>query len=184
MVDGILSDRTDERRQLFEEAAGIGRYKERRKAAQRRLEAAEADLARLQDVIVEVESKVRGLARQKRRAQRYRELRARRLALEVDGGARPSSSVRAELEKTRRASRSCRQGRAGRARRARRGGDGTRAPAARGGGWRRAPARRAAARLEEMTRRIAEREREMAVAGGAARPCRAALWRIARSARS
>ncbi|HEY8377674.1 MAG TPA: AAA family ATPase, partial [Nannocystis sp.] len=53
MVDGILSDRTDERRQVFEEAAGVGRYKERRKAAQRRLEAAEADLARLQDVINE-----------------------------------------------------------------------------------------------------------------------------------
>ena len=38
MIDAILSDRAEERRGLFEEAAGIGKYKDRRKAAQRRLE--------------------------------------------------------------------------------------------------------------------------------------------------
>src|SRR5690606_33317229 len=97
MVDGILSDKTDERRQLFEEAAGVGRYKERRKAAQRRLEAAQADLARLQDVIDEVSSKVSALARQKRRAQRFTELRARRLALEVTLANAELEARRAEL---------------------------------------------------------------------------------------
>ena len=91
MVDSILSDRADERRHLFEEASGVGRYKDRRKAAQRRLEAAEADLARLQDLVAEVDSKVRGLARQRRKAQRYVDLRARRLQLEV-------SLANAELE--------------------------------------------------------------------------------------
>jgi chromosome segregation protein len=83
MVDAILSDRAEERRHLFEEAAGIGRYKDRRKAAMRRLDAAEADLSRLQDLTLEVETKVRGLARQRKRAQRYEELRARRLVLEL-----------------------------------------------------------------------------------------------------
>ncbi|MGI9628813.1 MAG: AAA family ATPase, partial [Longimicrobiales bacterium] len=84
MIDAILSDRADERRGMFEEAAGIGKYKDRRKAALRRLETAEVDLQRLEDVISEVQTKVRSLARQKGKAQRYEELRARRLAVEVE----------------------------------------------------------------------------------------------------
>jgi chromosome segregation protein len=83
MIDAILSDRTDERRGLFEEAAGIGKYKDRRKAATRRLERAELDLQRLEDVIAEVQTKVRSLARQKGKAERYLEYRKRRLDVEV-----------------------------------------------------------------------------------------------------
>ena len=83
MVDSLLSDKADERRQVFEEAAGIGRYKDRRKVALRRLESAEDDVSRLDDLISEVESKVRSLARQRRKAERYQEMRDRRLALEV-----------------------------------------------------------------------------------------------------
>ena len=91
MIDAILSERTDERRALFEEAAGIGRYKDRRRAALRRLETSEIDLQRVEDVIGEVQTKVRSLARQKGKAERYRKLRERRLAVEV-------AVVRAELE--------------------------------------------------------------------------------------
>ena len=83
MIDAILSDRAEERRQLFEEASGIGKYKDRRKAAMRRLEYAERDLTRLEDVIGEVETKVRSLARQKGKAERSKTLRDRRLAVEV-----------------------------------------------------------------------------------------------------
>jgi chromosome segregation protein len=83
MIDAILSDRADERRGLFEEAAGIGKYKDRRKAATRRLERAEMDLQRLEDVIAEVQTKVRSLARQKGKAERYHEFRSRRLSVEV-----------------------------------------------------------------------------------------------------
>ncbi len=83
MVDAILSDRADERRSLFEEAAGIGKYKDRRKTASRRLERAEGDLQRLEDVIAEVQTKVRSLARQKGKAERWSELRSRRLSVEV-----------------------------------------------------------------------------------------------------
>ena len=84
MIDAILSDRAEERRGLFEEAAGIGKYKDRRKAATRRLERAEMDLQRLEDVIAEVQTKVRSLARQKGKAQRYLEYRQRRLDVEVE----------------------------------------------------------------------------------------------------
>lgn len=83
MIDAILSERTDERRSLFEEAAGIGKYKDRRRAALRRLETSEVDLQRVEDVIAEVSTKVRSLARQKGKAQRWQELRARRLDVEV-----------------------------------------------------------------------------------------------------
>ena len=83
MIDAILSDRAEERRGLFEEASGIGKYKDRRKAATRRLERAEMDLQRLEDVIAEVQTKVRSLARQKGKAQRFIEYRQRRLNVEV-----------------------------------------------------------------------------------------------------
>tara|TARA_Y100000590_G_scaffold253163_1_gene284387 strand:+ start:4663 stop:8181 length:3519 start_codon:yes stop_codon:yes gene_type:complete len=83
MIDAILSDRTEDRRELFEEASGIGKYKDRRKSALRRLEQAENDLVRLEDVISEVETKVRSLSRQKGKAERYRTLRERRLSVEV-----------------------------------------------------------------------------------------------------
>jgi chromosome segregation protein len=83
MVDAILSDRAEERRALFEEAAEIGRYKDRRRTALRRLEHAQADLDRLEDVIAEVGSKVRSLAQQRGRADRHRDYRERLLRLEV-----------------------------------------------------------------------------------------------------
>jgi len=83
MVDAILSDRAEERRALFEEAAEIGRYKDRRRTALRRLDQAQTDLDRLEDVIAEVGTKVRSLAQQRGRAERHRTYRERRLQLEV-----------------------------------------------------------------------------------------------------
>jgi chromosome segregation protein len=83
MIDAILSDKAEERRAMFEEAAGIGRYKERRRIAARRLDEADADLARVDDLISEVGTKVRSLARQRGRAKRYLEMRERKLALEL-----------------------------------------------------------------------------------------------------
>jgi len=79
MIDAILSDRPEERRALFEEAAEVGRYKDRRRTALRRLDQAHTDLQRLDDVIGEVASKVRSLARQRGRATKFGELRERRL---------------------------------------------------------------------------------------------------------
>jgi len=83
MIDSILSDRAEERRSLLEEAAGIGRYKDRRRTALRRLDQADADLTRLDDLLSEVRSQVRSLARQRGRAERHAEMRDRRLSLEI-----------------------------------------------------------------------------------------------------
>jgi len=98
MIDAILSDRAEERRGLFEEASGIGKYKDRRKAATRRLERAEMDLQRLEDVIAEVQTKVRSLARQKGKAERYAEFRARRLSVEVAVVGHQLDTLRKRLE--------------------------------------------------------------------------------------
>lgn len=81
MVDALLSDRPDDRRALFEEAAGLGLYRDRKRSTERRLEETTADLAQLEHLVVEVESRVRSLSRQRRRSERHGELEARRYQL-------------------------------------------------------------------------------------------------------
>ena len=71
MIDLLLSDRADERRSLFEEAAGVGLYRDRRHTTARRLEETAADLQRLEDLLAEVQSQIRSLARQKGKTERH-----------------------------------------------------------------------------------------------------------------
>jgi len=71
MIEALLSEKAEERRALFEEAAGIGLYRNRKESTARRLEETAADLARLEDLIAEVQTQVRSLARQRGRAERY-----------------------------------------------------------------------------------------------------------------
>jgi chromosome segregation protein len=97
MIDALLSDRPDERRELFEEAAGVGLYRDRRRSTERRLEETATDLKRLDDLLSEVQTHVRSLARQRRRAERYAELMARRLIVEVSLALRDLESTDAEL---------------------------------------------------------------------------------------
>lgn len=74
MVEAILSDKADQRRVLFEEAAGITKYKLRKRAALRKLEATENDLLRLSDILSEVTTQVNSLRRQMRKAERFKAL--------------------------------------------------------------------------------------------------------------
>ncbi len=97
MIDALLSDRPDERRELFEEAAGVGLYRDRRRSAERRLEETSVDLARLDDLISEVQSQVRSLSRQRRRAERHAELMARRYLVEISLATREMASWHDEL---------------------------------------------------------------------------------------
>ncbi|MBL0938058.1 MAG: chromosome segregation protein SMC [Gemmatimonadaceae bacterium] len=98
MIDALLSDRPDERRELFEEAAGVGLYRDRRRSAERRLEETTTDLARLDDLINEVQSQVRSLARQRRRAERHAELTSRRFSVEISLAVREMAAWKDELE--------------------------------------------------------------------------------------
>lgn len=74
MVEQILSDNTEDRRKLFEEAAGITKYKIRRRQTFRKLDATKADLMRANDIIAEIEKKVNSLKRQTQKANRYNKL--------------------------------------------------------------------------------------------------------------
>ena len=71
----ILSGRPQDRRKLIEEAAGITRYKNRRRLAAMKLEDATAHLLRLDDIVTEVERRLRSLKRQAKAAHRYGERR-------------------------------------------------------------------------------------------------------------
>ena len=80
-IDRLLSDRTDERRALFEEAAGISLYRDRKTTTERRLDKTLEDLRRLDDLISEIQTQVRSLARQRGRAERHKKLTEERFGI-------------------------------------------------------------------------------------------------------
>ncbi len=75
LVDAALSLRADERRRLFEEAAGIGLYRSRREESLRRLETTRRNLERVKDIMAELRPRLRSLERQARRAREYDQVR-------------------------------------------------------------------------------------------------------------
>ena len=74
-IGQILGARPAERRQLLEEAAGVTKYKSRRRSAELKLEAAQQNLTRVDDIVFEVEKQRAALKRQAAKARRYRRLR-------------------------------------------------------------------------------------------------------------
>ncbi|MCX6178508.1 MAG: chromosome segregation protein SMC [Chlorobiales bacterium] len=75
MIEEIISNKSEERLKLFEEAAGITRYKQRRKQTFKLLESASRDLSRVDDILAEVGKKVRSLKLQVRKAEKLRALK-------------------------------------------------------------------------------------------------------------
>ncbi|MGM0506580.1 MAG: chromosome segregation protein SMC [Bacteroidota bacterium] len=73
MVEEILTDKNNDRRKLFEEAAGVTRYKEKRKQTLRKLDETKADLLRVEDILVEVRKKTRSLEIQSEKAVRAKQ---------------------------------------------------------------------------------------------------------------
>ncbi len=76
MIETILSNKADERRKMFEEAAGVNKYKLRRKHTLKKLEDVKSDLTRVNDIVAEVEKNVRSLERQAKRADKYNKVQA------------------------------------------------------------------------------------------------------------
>lgn len=93
MVETILSDNAEERRRLFEEAAGVTKYKHRRKEAYRKLETVQHDLTRVSDIVREVQKAVNSLERQAHKAERYNDYAKSVHTLETNLLAREYSSV-------------------------------------------------------------------------------------------
>jgi chromosome segregation protein len=77
MIDWVLNDVHGERRLMFEEAAGIVKYRMRREEAQRKLDLTDADLVRLEDILEELGTQVRSLKYQMAKARRYQIVRDR-----------------------------------------------------------------------------------------------------------
>jgi len=84
MVETILSNKADERRNMFEEAAGVNKYKLRRRLALRKLDEVKADLTRVNDIVTEVERSVSSLERQAKKADKYNKISSTLRELELD----------------------------------------------------------------------------------------------------
>lgn len=82
-IDTIISSRSDERRDIFEEASGISKYRYRKTEAERKLTAAEDNLLRLKDIMDELESRVGPLKEQSEKAEKFLDFAERRKKLEI-----------------------------------------------------------------------------------------------------
>ena len=83
-IDAVLSVNPEDRRGLFEEAAGIKKYRVRKREALRKLEATEGNLLRVRDIVSEIAGRLEPLRAQAERAQRFIEVRDRLRAIESD----------------------------------------------------------------------------------------------------
>jgi chromosome segregation protein len=98
-IGQIVSARPEDRRAIIEEAAGITKYKKRREAAERKMEATQGNLLRVADLVQELGKQLESLNRQARKAEKYKALRAEIRELEL----RTAASRYLELTATRRA---------------------------------------------------------------------------------
>lgn len=96
-IDMILSSRPEDRRAVFEEAAGITKYKTQKREALRKLEATEANLLRIGDVIKEVKRQIGSLQRQAGKARRYQALHADLRVLETHSSRKQLDALEADL---------------------------------------------------------------------------------------
>lgn len=100
-IDQILSSRPEDRRAVFEEAAGITKYKGQKREALRKLEATEANLLRLGDIIKEVKRQIGSLQRQAGKARRYQALLADLQVLDTHHSRSQLDALEADLERSR-----------------------------------------------------------------------------------
>ena len=96
-IDMILSSRPEDRRAVFEEAAGITKYKTQKREALRKLEATEANLLRIGDVIKEVKRQIGSLQRQAGKARRYQALHADLCVLETHHARQEFDSFKSQI---------------------------------------------------------------------------------------
>ncbi len=75
MVDEILNDRENSRRRLFEQAAGVSKYKKRKKETIDKLKSTDADLERVRDLLFEIENNLKTLEKQAVKTKKYYELK-------------------------------------------------------------------------------------------------------------
>lgn len=101
MVESVVNGSPLERRQLIEEAAGINKYKTRRRLAQRKLEGTQHDLVRIADLLDEVERSVSSLRRQVRKYERYDRLMQQMKDVEIVVACHAYQDLRGKTEPVR-----------------------------------------------------------------------------------
>jgi chromosome segregation protein len=92
----IVSSKPEDRRHILEEAAGVTRYKARRRAAERKLEATQANLLRVTDLTSEMERRLESLQRQVKKAEKYKKLKARMREIDLHVAAHRYLALHAE----------------------------------------------------------------------------------------
>ncbi len=97
-IDRLLSESPEERRVLFEDFAGISKFKFRKEEAERKLEASKMDLARVNDIIINLEKEVESLKAQAEVAQNYNEVKAKLRDLELRFEALRVLNFKKEIE--------------------------------------------------------------------------------------
>ncbi|MFN2458494.1 MAG: chromosome segregation protein SMC [Chitinophagaceae bacterium] len=85
MVDDLIKDKENSRRRMMEQAAGISIYKTRKKEAKLKLDATEQDLARIEDLLFEINNQLKSLESQAKKAEKYFEIKKdyRELSIEL-----------------------------------------------------------------------------------------------------
>ncbi len=96
----IVSAKSEDRRQIFEEAAGISKYRYRKNEAERKLNHTEENLTRVRDILTELTERVEPLRRQSEKAIRYLDLREELKGIEISALLEITDVKRAEAEKT------------------------------------------------------------------------------------
>jgi chromosome segregation protein len=83
MVDDILADKENSRRRMFEQAAGVSKYKIRKKETLNKLKSATEDLNRIDDLLFEIEGNLKSLEKQAKRTQKYLDIKTEYKALSI-----------------------------------------------------------------------------------------------------
>ncbi len=99
-IDEILSNKSEDRRKIFEEAAGITKYKYRKNEAERKLERTNENLTRVTDIMRELEGQLEPLRVQSEKAKKYLNLRDQLKGIEVTASVASIEKYREELKKT------------------------------------------------------------------------------------
>ncbi len=94
----IVSAKPEDRRALIEEAAGISKYKSRRKAAERKMEATQQNLLRVTDIVTELEKRLQSLERQAKKAEKYKRLKTEMREIELHQASHRFLGLHAEAK--------------------------------------------------------------------------------------
>ncbi len=99
-IDAVLNAKPEDRRAIIEEAAGVLKYRKRKEKSERRLQATETNLTRLQDLLREVRRQLRPLERQAEAARRHGDLVNELTALRIHVAGRELATLKARLDGT------------------------------------------------------------------------------------